>query len=307
MARHNYDKKLERLITILHRLYDGETLSTEMLAQEFGVSQRTIQRDFNERLSRFPIVRTNGQWKMKEGFKLEKIASVEETLVLEMLEKTIESMGSRFSHYAVPILHRLKNPCFNPFYLKTDIEDIGEKIRELSLLQQAIHQRKCIRCYYEKEEFYRNEKELEPLKVVNYEGFWYLVAIDAKDDIVKRYYLKNIFQVSLLNTHYTYDKALDTLIENSVSVWFNADEEPYEVKLHVSKEIAKYFKRKPLSKTQKILSESPDGDLILSVEITADMEILPVVKYWLPHIRVLTPKRIQTAIKKELKAFLEES
>ncbi len=50
--KHDYDKTLTRLITILSRLNDGEALSVKELAKELGVCDRTIQRDFNERLIR---------------------------------------------------------------------------------------------------------------------------------------------------------------------------------------------------------------------------------------------------------------
>ena len=53
--KHDYDKILTRLTIILQRLYEGEILSTSELAEEFNVSSKTIQRDFNERLIRFPI------------------------------------------------------------------------------------------------------------------------------------------------------------------------------------------------------------------------------------------------------------
>jgi predicted DNA-binding transcriptional regulator YafY len=57
--RQDYDMILKRLTAILARLNDGEALLVKALAEEFGVSTRTIQRDFNERLiHHFPIVLT---------------------------------------------------------------------------------------------------------------------------------------------------------------------------------------------------------------------------------------------------------
>ncbi|MDQ1338350.1 MAG: hypothetical protein QG617_1317, partial [Campylobacterota bacterium] len=48
--KHDYDKILTRLSCILSRLNDGEALSVKDLAKEFNTSERTVQRDFNERL-----------------------------------------------------------------------------------------------------------------------------------------------------------------------------------------------------------------------------------------------------------------
>ena len=44
--KHDYDKTLLRIMTILTKLNDGERLSVKELAEEFNVSTRTIQRDF---------------------------------------------------------------------------------------------------------------------------------------------------------------------------------------------------------------------------------------------------------------------
>lgn len=41
--KHDYDKILTRLTTILRKLNDGESLSVQELAQELNVSTRTIQ------------------------------------------------------------------------------------------------------------------------------------------------------------------------------------------------------------------------------------------------------------------------
>jgi len=48
--KHDYDKILTRLTLILSRLNDGEALSVKALAEEFNVSTKTLQRDFNQTL-----------------------------------------------------------------------------------------------------------------------------------------------------------------------------------------------------------------------------------------------------------------
>ena len=63
--KHNYDKTLTRLRLILQKLNDGESLGVKELAEEFNVSTRTIQRDFNEKLvSSYPIYQEKGRCKM---------------------------------------------------------------------------------------------------------------------------------------------------------------------------------------------------------------------------------------------------
>ncbi len=75
--------------------------------------------------------------------------------------------------------------------------------------------------------------------------------------------------------------------------------------LNISKDVAKYFKRKPISKSQITESVYEDGSMDISVEITNDMEIIPFVKYWVSHIRVLEPARIREVIKSDLNEYLK--
>jgi predicted DNA-binding transcriptional regulator YafY len=66
--KHDYDKTLTRLITIISKLHQGEALSVKTLAEEFNVSERTVQRDFNDRLIHlYPIYKEkktveNARW-----------------------------------------------------------------------------------------------------------------------------------------------------------------------------------------------------------------------------------------------------
>jgi len=67
--KENYDKALIRIITIMQRLYEGETLKKSELASEFNVSEKTIQRDINIRLSTQPIKLVKGKgWSFDSSF-----------------------------------------------------------------------------------------------------------------------------------------------------------------------------------------------------------------------------------------------
>jgi len=298
--KHDYDTILTRLTIILSRLNDGEALSVTELAKEFNVSERTIQRDFNERLiSSFPVYQDKKKWKLQDGFRLEKSTSVEDAVVLDIMQKLIEGAGNKFSAKANKLLSKIKNDSYNPIYAKLDMEDIGDKLKEIQVLEVAIKNKRQIRCIY-----HTKEKILNPLKIANYEGFWYLLAIDSYEDILKKYYLKDINQIDVLDKTFESTEELDRLLDNSISIWFSINKEPYRTTLQISSEAAKYFKRKPISKTQRVESLHEDGSMVISVEITTDMEIIPLVKYWIPYVKVLDPVRIQEDIKIDLEDYL---
>ncbi len=55
----------QRLTQILIQLNQGQALEPAALAEEFGVTLRTIQRDLNERLAFLPIDKTGGTYRLQ--------------------------------------------------------------------------------------------------------------------------------------------------------------------------------------------------------------------------------------------------
>jgi predicted DNA-binding transcriptional regulator YafY len=302
--KHDYDKTLTRLRVILQRLNDGESLGVKELADDFGVSTRTIQRDFNEKLvSSYPIFQENKKWKMQDGFKIEKIRDIDDKIVLDIIEKITDSIGGNFAIKGKKLLNKIKNEEYSPIYTKLNIEDVSDMISDINLLEIAIKNKTTIECSYVYDTDKRYDTTLKPLRIVNYEGFWYLIAIH-KDD-VKKYYLKEIKNIKLTETVFTVDTKIDNLLANSISIWFNENTEPFTIKLLALKGASKYFTRRPLP-TQIISSINSDDDSIeFDIKITHEMEILPIIKYWIPYLKVLEPKWLDDIVKQDLKEYLK--
>lgn len=302
--KHDYDKTLTRLNVIIARLNDGEALSVNNLALEFNVSTRTIQRDFNERLvGLYPIYQDKRKWKMQEGYKIQKSTSIEDTIVLDILEKMTDGLGSKFSIKAKHLLSKIKNDDFNPIYAKLNMEDISSNINNIATLEEAIKSYTEITCLYDFTE-YKLEVKLKPLKVANYEGFWYLIALDSRNNKLKKYHLKSVSNITLSDKKFTTDKNLEELLENSINVWFDSDVEPFEVVLFFDKHAAKILKRKPISKSQRIITEYKDGSCDISLKITHKREVISIIQYWMPHIKIVSPQSINDIVMKNCKKFM---
>ncbi|QKE29970.1 transcriptional regulator, YafY family [Arcobacter acticola] len=303
--KHDYDKTLTRLVSILSKLYNGDSLSVKELADEFNVSTRTIQRDFNERLVAFPIYQDNRLWKMQDGFKIEKSTSIEEQVILDIMEKLVDGVGNQFSTKAKNLLSKIKNHDYNPIYAKINMEDIEDKLEIIHHLEIAIKSKFEITCNYISNNSDISNLTLKPLKIVNFEGYWYLLAIDEKNtESIKKYYLKNISNLKTLSTTFLIDDRIDRILEKVSSIWFDNTKEPFEVKIQISKDITKYIKRKPISPSQIFESINEDGSSIISIKITHEMEIIPIIKYWLPNLKILEPKWIDDMICEDLKSYL---
>lgn len=300
--KHDYDKAMFRLQTIITRLYQGEPLSVTELAQEFAVSPRTIQRDFNERLTNFPIEQVKKKWKLREGCTIEKTLPIDELVVSQIIEKMSQDIGGEFYTKTKNLLSRIQNNEFNPIYTRINMEDLSGHLQSIAIVEKAIHKKQSIKALY-KTDNEAKELELNPLKLANFEGFWYLITLDNENEYVKKYHFKSLSGITLLDRTFERNPKLDEALENAMGIWFRIHADPFEVRLSISPEIAKFFRRKPLSKTQTISSVGTDGSMEITLRITHEMEIIPIVQYWMPHMKVIEPAWIHEQIMENIKGY----
>jgi len=65
-----------------------------------------------------------------------------------------------------------------------------------------------------------------------------------------------------------------------------------------------YFKRKEFLPNYEVVQENEDK-IIISTMIAYDDEILRVVKYWLPFIKIVEPQNLRDKFEKLLKDYLK--
>jgi len=294
--KHDYDKILTRLTEILSRLYQGEKLQPKDLSDEFNVSLRTIQRDFKERLTNFPIYYENKHWQMNDDFKLDRNISVRDSVTLDILETFSANMGGGFHNHTKTILNKLKNRKYSPIFTKLNMEDISDEFEKMIEFEDVITTQNPILIKYKQKEI-----RINPIKIVNFEGLWYLVATDIKNKL-KTYYIKDVQLLKKYKTTFKVPKKVQNILNNAINIWFS-DDEPFCVTLQIDNHIAKYFKQKPISATQQIVSED-DKYLTLEVMASSDWEIIPIIKSWIPFIKVLDPIRIQNQVENDARSFL---
>lgn|SRR5574344_154745 len=299
--KHDYDKTLFRLTNIIAKLYNGAKLSNSELAEEFNVSTKTIQRDFVKLVALYPIYKDGRKWYLQNDFQFDEKLSIEDDITLKLLSNVSKSFDKSFSQRADKLLQRVNENINSPIYTKIELEDISNKLSEIKEIETAINNSHTIIFTYLRDDNYF-DVELEPYKIVNFESFWYLIG--KNNDVLKKYYLQNIFDIEILDQNYRVSKKALKSIENALNIWFSEDTN-ISIKLLIDKSIMKYFQRKPISQTQRFIDLDNDGNMIVSLDISNENEIIPVVKYWLPNIKVLEPKELNDKIKKEIEKFLK--
>ncbi|OGW69651.1 MAG: hypothetical protein A2036_01720 [Omnitrophica bacterium GWA2_50_21] len=302
MAHQNYDKKIFRLLHILNRLDAGKNVAIPELAGEFNVSLRSVQRDIkllNE--TGFPLVaRENGKYSFVEGFSLKKaMLSKEEASILSFICDMVQPLGSMFEESFRGILRKvLSQGQESTFYVKMPAGFKLEKDTPFHReIEAAVDSANKVSVDYENQEGMKRTFVVSPLKMIFYDGFWYVLSLEDKRHGLIKLRLDNIKGVQELDESFNVSQNLKAMLDESVNVWF-PEERNQRVLLEVSPLATRYFRRKVYFPLQKIVKEHKDGRLILETMVSSQfMEILPTIKQWIPHIKVLSPQSLKAQIK----------
>lgn len=292
----NRDTIAYRLSELLRRLNEGQRLDPHLLTREFGVNLRTIQRDLNERLAFLELDKSEGLYGIN-GARLglltpndvERFASMAglqglhprlgTELLRDLLDSRLQSLQIRGYHY----------------------EDLSGREDAFRQLKQAIERHHSVSFRYRKPDGEKLVEALQPYKLVNQNGIWYLAASDA--GALKSYSFTKISALFVdHDNRFEPDPAVVSTLEQEDSIWLNLRKT--EVVLKINNEVAGYFRRRKLIDGQKIEKELADGGLLVSCQIAHPNQILPIVRYWLPNIRVISPEGLQTELEQQLKNYL---
>ncbi|MDN5048576.1 WYL domain-containing protein [Aliarcobacter butzleri] len=80
---------------------------------------------------------------------------------------------------------------------------------------------------------------------------------------------------------------------------------PILVQLFIDKEVSRYFLRKPLNKTQRVLKTYDDESVDIELTITNFMEIIPTIQRYIPHIGVIEPDELKSKVKENVEMYLK--
>jgi len=303
MAIKEYDKILYRLTSILTKLSNGEQPTMADLSQEYNVSRRTIQRDIYERLNHFPIILNDvKQLVFIDGFSLNRTKlSLEEITTLTLSLDIVKNAGQNFFDSSEQLMKKLLYKDFtNPYYIKpSEFESIDIDSVLLNNIEDSISSSNEIEIFYNKTII------VQPIKVINIDGLWYLLARSKDEQKIQNYFISKIQELKVLPSKFIMDEYLMDLHRKILSPFFD-DEDYFDVVVEVDNCIADYFKLKKQLASQKILETKENGNLRVSFTVTHEEDIDNIIKSWLPHIKVISPTFFKEKIKKELQEYLKE-
>ncbi|MEI6268452.1 MAG: WYL domain-containing protein [Methylococcaceae bacterium] len=296
MANNHHDTLVYRLAQMLVKLNQGEKLEPNALADEFGVNLRTIQRDLNERFAYLPLEKIEGRYQLDPTF-LGKISikDIHRFAGLAGVKGLFPSLANDFLRDIFD--SRVQSALLVKGH---HYENIGDKGGLFKDLEKAIIAHRQVSFSYLKAEGLKTYESLSPYKLINHKGIWYLVAKDGEK--LKSFSITKLSNLQTLASFFVWDANIDTQLTEDDGIWLSDAKQ--EVVLKVRAEVAGYFKRRKLIANQVIEKELEDGGLIISAKIGHPNQILPIVRYWIPHIRIISPEELQVEIDKSLNEYL---
>jgi len=57
-------------------------------------------------------------------------------------------------------------------------------------------------------------------------------------------------------------------------------------------------------KSQTFIKKNSDGSVEFSLEYTQPIEVLPLIKKWLPDLKILSPQSLEDVLRQDLQQYL---
>lgn len=286
-----------RLSQVLTKLNMGESLDPQALADEFGVNLRTIQRDLNVRFACLPLVKTGGRYRMDESH-LGK-------LTIKDLEQfaSLSGVGGLFPQLTDRFLRGIfEDGKASAWLVKGHhYEDLRGQAGLFAELERAIVDHHHVEFTYNKAPGQRKfHGQVEPYKLINSKGIWYLAAWAGGK--LKSFSVTKMAALRTGQTTFLPRPNIDNELAASDGIWLGVKRQ--RVLIRVGSQVAGYFKRRQLIPNQVIEKELDGGDILVATTVAHADEVLPVIRYWIPHVRILEPVEMQQQMESGLAVYL---
>ncbi|WP_227430848.1 helix-turn-helix transcriptional regulator [Psychrobacter sp. I-STPA6b] len=298
MTSKKHERLAVRLTDIIIRLNNGERLNIHDLADEHKVSVRTIQRDLNERLALFDYAEAGSSHyqlnKNKQGHLSQ--AEIRRIANFASIQDLFPEVDRRFFQEKLSQSITVKG---------FQYENIRHKQREFDRITKAIDENRYIEFDYQKVRGKKTETQLkhhklQPYHLLNKNGIWYVVGL--KEQQQRIYCFTQMNNIQLSEETFVCDPEIKEEILATDSLFFG--NRISEIVLQVNAKVAGYFQRRDLLPNQELVRHLDNGDLLLVCKNIHPREITPIVQYWIPHIRVISPVEVQQKMEEGLREYL---
>lgn len=306
-----------KLILMLQE--SNKKLTVDELAERFGVTRRTIFRDFNV-LSEINVPVTWDKYSgygVMEGYKVPPLmfTSKELATIMVGLNFVKSQIDKSLVEDAKGVELKIKNTI--PKELKSFMESLdnrtvvdpflhfGSEKKEGGswyLISSAISQSKKISfSYTAKSDGEKTERKIDPYLLVFYRDHWNVIGYSHKRDAIRNFVLDRMENVLILNEVYTQKSDLD-----AEALIFNSNEAGQTVRVLVDNELDRVFRAN--LPTKIIKSNVVEYE---KIKVTFKFENLDYINTWLlqfgDRVEILSPDTLISKRKEILKRMMEKT
>ena len=308
--------KFDRLLYILNKLDQGFRVHPKEIAQELGVTERTVYR-YLQTLQKadFPIEyhRERGTYAFVEGFSLKKaLLSAEEILILALARKVLEPLGGeKLQDFIDRLEKRLASPMpkTEKFLSIFGIQPGGTDLKILDLLKDlsfAIREHECVEIEHEKEPGEREKREVEPYFIFFTGDFWYVHTWCRLRDAERTFALDKISSWRRTGRYFLPRKEVHSLKDVEEAFGPYVDDEPQEVIVRFDEVVSQYFFRRKWVKGQEV-TLLDDGSIEVRFVVRGVQGLKSWLYKWLPWFEIVSPSWLREEVVRDLKTALAKN
>lgn len=312
-----------RLLHIINALNAHRNLTSVKLAEEMGVTERTIKRYIAymrnnlemeiiwEPTSRsyycerpyeyIPLLRVTGEEALSLALASKTFAAWQGTALGKALDSVLSKVGQVVGGAISVPVSEIQS------FLSTP--QVGhENDREhtwFGTLLEAIRLKRELKVRYKKPDAKRSEtRVLWPLHLAYLDHHWALISWDQKKDEPRKFLLDRMESVERTGGRFEAPADFDVPQYLRDSFGLFTGDEVFEVFVRFDETASPYIRERLWHSSQEI-DEQPDGSLIAHFRVNHLMDIKRWILSWGSHARVIRPEQLRNDLTEEVRQLVE--
>ena len=291
--------QINRLFEIVYLLLEKETATAKELAQQFGVSVRTIYRDIDILSTADIPVYTNkgkgGGISLLENFVLDKsILSEEEQNQIIFALQSLEKLDKNSEKKALEKMSRLFHKQAKN-WIEIDFSNWSNENNKFEMMKQAILKKQVMEFTYFNSYGEETKRQVEPLQIWFKDKAWYIKAYCR----VKQDY--RVFKIARMREI----KVLEETFERELPL--EQEKKPYEIKfISLELEISKEKAYRVYDEFEKEnIEKKEDGNFIVHIDYPENNWVYEYILSFGEHIKVIAPEYAKNIIKDKIQKMIK--
>lgn len=303
---------LERIYHFHQELQNNRYPNATALVDQFEISLATARRDIAYLRDRLlaPLEFSqskNGFFYTEEGFGLPFEQSPKIVFLLGMLSKMAEEAGLGSLPEVQTLERRLAELVF-PEYSKL-MDSIHCEWVEVELIQPTIFdaiieatvKKRVLKVHYRSVQAKTSQRDLEPLRLISYQGRWYLLAYCRLREDIRLFHMARIMKAELAKTAFKRDSEddLSTYLNSAFGIF--KGEVLFMAKILFTSTAAELVRLQRWHRDQ-VIEEVAEG-VVMHLPVSDDRELVMKILQYGAMAKVISPVELRTRIAREARAI----